>query len=358
MAPMRVFHSDDHRLHAPSGELHGGRLVPPFETPRRVDMILARLAERGFSDVVAPGPPDMAAIEALCDPGYLAFLRTAWADWRAAGFQGDVIAASYPARRMQQARPPREIDGRVGYYALASETAIAEGTWTAALASAACAQSAATYVAAGSSAAGPSAGGGGARAAFALCRPPGHHATADMFGGYCFLNNAALAAEALRASGAARVAVLDVDFHHGNGTQDIFWERGDVLFASIHGDPLDAFPYFLGHADERGAGAGEGATLNHPLPPGTGYAAWAEALDDALARVRAFGAEALVVSLGVDAFREDPISFFRLESDDFADMGRRIGRLGLPTVLCLEGGYAVEAVGVNVVNALEGIADA
>ena len=346
MAFVRVFHSHDHRLHAPSGELYGGRLVPPFETPRRVEVILARLAERGFADVTDPGPPDTEAIEALCDPGYLAFLRTAWAEWRAEGFEGDVIAASYPARRMQHARPPRSIDGRAGYYALASETAIAEGSWDAASSSAACAQAAAAHVA------------GGARAAFAMCRPPGHHATADMYGGYCFLNNAALAAERLRAEGAARVAVLDVDFHHGNGTQDIFWTRGDVLFASLHGDPLDAFPYYLGFADETGAGEGEGSTANYPMPPGTGYGVWAQALDDALGRVRAFGAEALVVSLGVDAYCEDPISFFRLGSDDFLDAGRRIGRLGLPTVLCLEGGYAVEAVGVNVVNVLEGVEDA
>lgn len=345
MRSMRVFHSEAHRLHAPEGELHGGRLVPPFETPRRIEIVRARLAERGFDDLADPGPADMAAIEAMCDPGYLAFLRTAWEEWRAEGFEGDVIAASFPARRMHTDRPPRDVDGRAGHYALASETAITRTTWDAALASAACAQAAAGHVAAG------------APHAFALCRPPGHHATADMYGGYCFLNNAALAAERLRAEGAARVAVLDVDFHHGNGTQDIFWTRGDVLFASIHGDPLDAFPYFLGHADERGAGEGEGATINHPLPPGTDYGPWSEALEDALARIRRFGAEAVVVSLGVDAFEEDPISFFGLTSGDLHDAGRRIGRLGLPTVLCLEGGYALESVGVNVVGVLEGVAD-
>ena len=344
MKTMRVFHSEAHRGHAPEGELHGGRLVPPFECPRRVEIVRARLAERGFEDLAEPEGPDMAAIEALCDPGYLRFLRTVWDEWKAEGFEGDVIAASYPARRMQAARPPRDVDGRVGYYALASETAITRGTWDAALGSAACAQAAAAHVAAG------------APAAFALCRPPGHHATADMFGGYCFLNNAALAAERLRAGGAARVAVLDVDFHHGNGTQDVFWERGDVLVASLHGDPLDAFPYYLGFADETGAGPGEGATANYPMPPGTAHGPWSEALDDALGRIAAFGAEALVVSLGVDAYRDDPISFFRLSSEDFLNVGRRIGRSRLPTVLCLEGGYAVDAVGVNVVNVLEGIA--
>ena len=346
MAFVRVFHSHDHRLHAPSGELYGGRLVPPFETPRRVEVILARLAERGFADVTDPGPPDTEAIEALCDPGYLAFLRTAWAEWRAEGFEGDVIAASYPARRMQHARPPRSIDGRAGYYALASETAIAEGSWDAASSSAACAQAAAGHVA------------GGARAAFAMCRPPGHHATADMYGGYCFLNNAALAAERLRAEGAARVAVLDVDFHHGNGTQDIFWTRGDVLFASLHGDPLDAFPYYLGFADETGAGEGEGSTANYPMPPGTGYGVWAQALDDALgarAGVRRGGAGGLARRRRLLARTRSASSAWAPTT--FLDAGRRIGRLGLPTVLCLEGGYAVEAVGVNVVNVLEGVED-
>ena len=342
---MRTFFSEDHRRHFPQGELSGGELVTPFERPSRVEYVLDRLRERGFPAPEAPGAPEMDAIRALHDPGYLRFLETAWDEWTAAGFRGEVIAASFPARRMDAARVPRNIDGKVGFYALASETAITRGTWAAALSSAASAQRAAAAVA------------GGERHAFALCRPPGHHAARDMYGGYCFLNNAALAAERLRAGGAARVAVLDVDFHHGNGTQDLFWDRGDVFFASLHGDPGDAFPYFLGHADETGAGEGAGATANYPMPPGTPYGPWSEALEDAARRIRDFGAEALVVSLGTDAYHEDPISFFKLRSEDFLDMGRRIGRLDLPTVLCLEGGYAIEAVGVNAVNVLEGCQD-
>ena len=158
--------------------------------------------------------------------------------------------------------------------------------------------------------------------------------------------------------GASRVAELDIDFHHGNGTQDIFYDRSDVFFASLHGAPEDAYPYYLGFADERGTGAGEGANANYPMLPGTGYRPWAEALDNAIARLRAWGAEALVVSLGVDAYKDDPISFFSLESGDFTDAGRRIGRMRLPTVLCMEGGYAIEAVGINTVNVLEGFLDA
>ncbi|SEQ09295.1 histone deacetylase family protein [Thalassovita taeanensis] len=343
---MQVFFSEEHRRHFPQAELNGGEFVTPFERPSRVEYVLARLNERGFAPPVAPGAPDMAVVRGLHDAGYLEFLEAAWDEWKAEGFAGEIIAASFPARRMQIARPPRNIDGKVGYYALASETAMTGGTWTAALSSVASAQAAQRAVASG------------ARAAFGLCRPPGHHAASDMYGGYCFINNAAVVAQMFRNDGADRVAVLDIDFHHGNGTQDIFFDRGDVFFASLHGAPEDAFPYFLGYADEVGIGAGEGATVNYPMLPGTGYAAWAEALDAALARIKAWGAETLVVSLGVDAYKDDPISFFKLDSPDFIDAGRRIGRLGLPTVFCMEGGYAIEAVGINTVNVLEGFNDA
>ena len=339
---MRVFHAETHALHAPRGELTGGLLRPPHESPDRVARILARLAERGFDDVEAPPPVADAALAALHDPGYLAFLATIWDDWRAAGMRGDVIAAHVPARGMHVDRLPRGLDGRVGYYAHASETAITEGSWTAARGSAACAVAAQRHVS------------DGARAAFALCRPPGHHATRDQFGGYCFLGNAALAAQGFRDAGAARVAVLDVDFHHGNGTQDLFYDRADVFTASLHGAPEDAYPYFVGYFDEAGRGAGEGANLNLPMPPGTGFDLWSEALERAVAAIAAHGTEALVVALGVDAHRDDPISFFRLSSDDFAAVGRRIARMGLPTVFCLEGGYDMASVGTNVVNALEG----
>jgi acetoin utilization deacetylase AcuC-like enzyme len=339
---MRTFFSEKHRLHFPQGELHGGELVTPFERPSRIEHVLRRLGERGFPAVEDPGHVDMAPVERVHAPDFLAFLATAWSEWKAAGFAGEIIATSWPARRMLGARPPRHIDGKVAWYALASETAMTSGTWDAARASCASAQAAQRLVASGT------------RSAFALCRPPGHHAAIDMYGGYCFINNAAVVAEMFRADGAGRVAVLDVDFHHGNGTQDIFYDRDDVLFASLHGHPEDAYPYFTGYADERGAGRGEGCTLNYPMRPGTHYAEWSAALDDAIARIRAYGAEALVVSLGVDAFEEDPISFFKLTSADFMDCGRRIAGLGLPTVFVMEGGYAIEAVGINTVNVLEG----
>ncbi|MNV22310.1 Acetylpolyamine aminohydrolase [compost metagenome] len=195
---------------------------------------------------------------------------------------------------------------------------------------------------------------GGPRTAMALIRPPGHHAGADFFGGYCFLNNAALAAQALRDAGAARVAILDVDYHHGNGTQSIFYERGDVLTVSVHGDPTTEYPFFLGYADEEGEGAGFGANLNLPLAAGTDFATWTQALQQGLSAIQAFKADAVVVALGVDTYEGDPISKFKLKSTDYLAVGRALASLALPTVYTMEGGYAVADVGINVANVLEG----
>jgi acetoin utilization deacetylase AcuC-like enzyme len=275
------------------------------------------------------------------DAGFVDFLSRAWDLWQATGYKGEAIATCWPARRMVQ-RQPEHIDGLLGYYALASETAISPGTWEAARASANVALTGAELI------------GANERSAFALCRPPGHHAAIDMYGGYCFLNNAAIAAQHLRERGASRVAVLDVDFHHGNGTQDIFYTRDDVLFLSIHGDPAWEFPHFLGYADETGAGAGEGFNVNYPLPRGTTFVEWRAVLDAALTRIRSYGPDVLVVSLGVDTFENDPISAFKLKSADFETYGAMIAGLGLPTLFVMEGGYDIDAVGVNTVNVLTG----
>jgi acetoin utilization deacetylase AcuC-like enzyme len=195
----------------------------------------------------------------------------------------------------------------------------------------------------------------GERAAFALCRPPGHHAGADYLAGYCYLNNSAVAAEAARAAGRKRVAILDVDYHHGNGTQDIFLARGDVFFASLHADPRTDYPFFWGHADETGVGEGEGATLNLPLPRGTAIAAYEAALDRALAAIAGFGADLRVCSFGADTFAGDPISAFALETADYGPVARRIAGLALPTLVVMEGGYAVDALGTNVAAFLSGL---
>lgn len=269
------------------------------------------------------------------------FLQTAWDEWKAAGFKGEAITTTWPARRMAD-KCPTFIEGKLGYYASAAETSISPGTWEAAYASAQVALTGAKRVL------------DGAHSVFALCRPPGHHATYDMFGGFCFLNNAAIAAQSMLDNGAKRVAIVDVDFHHGNGTQDIFYNRDDVLFVSLHGDPLETFPYFLGHADEKGAGTGEGFNFNYPMPPKTQFSVWRETLKNGLNKVRKFGADALVVSLGVDTFENDPISFFKLKSNDFITFGEDIANLGLPTLFVMEGGYDVDEIGVNVVNVLGG----
>ena len=190
--------------------------------------------------------------------------------------------------------------------------------------------------------------------AFALTRPPGHHAHARIYGGYCYLNNSAIAAQAAIDAGHKRVCVLDVDFHHGNGTQDIFYDRGDVLTVSLHGDPRTSFPYFLGYADETGEDEGEGANLNLPMPAGTDFAAWSRSLTTALERIGEHGSELVVVALGVDTFEGDPISSFAIKTSDYLEMGRMIASLGLPTVFVMEGGYDVGPIGDNVANVLEG----
>lgn len=342
---MDTVFSDDHALRDAKTEFCGGELIAPFECPARAAFVLERVRQVQLGAVLAPQDFGRAPLEAVHDRDFVAFLAGAWDEWLAAGYSAEAYTTALAVRRTT-ARCPEFIEGKIGYYASSVETSITAGTWPAAYASAQVALTAAGLL------------GDGRSSAFALCRPPGHHAARDMFGGFCFLNNAAIAAQSLRERGAARVAVLDVDFHHGNGTQDIFYQRDDVLVVSLHGDPLQTFPYFLGHADECGAGPGEGFNLNLPMAPGTGFAAWREALARGLERVTAFAPDALVVSLGVDTFKGDPISFFALESDDFSRYGEDIAALGLPTLFVMEGGYAVEEIGVNAVNVLTGFESA
>jgi acetoin utilization deacetylase AcuC-like enzyme len=334
-----VVHSPLHARHDGGLELHRGELVPTFESPARAELILAALTAGGF-EVVPPREIPESRLLGVHDADFVEFLRTAFARWRAEGRDGCMLPSGFPARGLRQDRRPGGISGAMGWYAFDASTPIVEGSWDAALAAARSAMTAAALVSEGEA------------AAYALCRPPGHHAGRGSYGGYCFLNNAALAAQSLRDTGESRVAVLDVDYHHGNGTQDIFWERDDVLFVSLHGTPDTEYPWFLGYADERGAGRGEGYTLNLPLPRGSGWDAYGAALAAALDAIRAFRPGALVVSLGVDTFEADPISAFRLAREHYPLMGSMIAGLGLPTVLVQEGGYAVEAIGANVAGVL------
>jgi len=333
--------SEKHALRDAKTELYGGELVSPFECPVRAEHILNRLKTVNLGQIIVPEEFGLDPVKRIHDTEFLSFLEHCWDIWTASGYKGEAMPTVWPARGMQQ-RIPRHIDGLLGYYALAGETAITSGTWEAACVGANVALTAQAAIQKG------------ATEAFALCRPPGHHAAGDMYGGYCFINNAAVAAQAFLDQGASRVAIIDVDFHHGNGTQAIFYNRSDVMFLSLHGDPKDAFPHFLGYADETGEGAGEGFNFNYPMAPGTSFQTWGSALEDACAKVKNYGPDALVISLGVDTFEHDPISFFKLTSDDFKRYGATIATLKLPTLFIMEGGYAVEEIGINAVNVLQG----
>jgi len=337
---MKTIFSENHLLRDAKTELFGGELVEPFERPSRAKYIHDRLTQTSFGPVVPPNEYGMDPILRIHDADFVQFLQDAWSLWEAEGFKGEAIPTCWPARRMSD-KKPNFIEGLLGYYALAAETALTAGTWPAAYASAQVAITSAHEILAGKN-------------AFALCRPLGHHAAIDMYGGYCFLNNAAIAAQTLRDNGMKRVAIVDVDFHHGNGTQDIFYRRDDIMFASLHGDPMDAFPHFLGHADETGAGEGVGFNHNYPMPPGTTFDVWRRALKDALEKVAAYQPDALVISLGVDTFETDPISFFKLKSEDFTTYGADIAAVNLPTLFVMEGGYDIAEIGLNTVNVLTG----
>lgn len=339
---MLTIYSDSHRLHHGQAELIDGEMKPCFEMPSRADMVLARVQAVGLGEVRPPQAFGVEPVLRVHDAGFVQFLQTAWQRWSATGRSHDALPLVWPVRRLRTDRIPQDIDGLLGYYAMDAGVPITAGTWEAVWQSAQVAMTGAQLLHQRE------------RAAFALCRPPGHHAARDYMGGYCYLNNAAIAAQMLRDQGAERVAVLDVDYHHGNGTQDIFYTRNDVLFASIHGDPRVEYPYFLGYADEIGAGEGEGYNANYPLPHGTAWLVYQQALDAACQRVRQFAPDALVVSLGVDTYQDDPISQFKLSSPDYLRMGEHIGRLGCPTLFVMEGGYAVEEIGINAVNVLQG----
>jgi acetoin utilization deacetylase AcuC-like enzyme len=316
-------------------ELHNGGWQPHAEHPGRARAILDAI---GATE--APEDYGEAPLLRVHPADYLAFLKTAHAKWEAAGRPGEASGYTWPVVRRRPLDLNR-IDALLGRYSYDAATPLGPGTWHGAYWGAQTALGATQAVLEGD------------RAAFALCRPPGHHCGADYLGGYCYLNNAAIAAEAARAAG-RRVAILDIDYHHGNGTQDIFYERGDILFVSIHADPATDYPFYWGHADENGEGEGEGATLNLPLPRGTSLDPYRRALATALEQVSAVGADLLICSYGADTFVGDPISHFALETEDYPVIARDIAALGLPTVIVMEGGYAVGALGANVAAFLSG----
>jgi len=342
--------TDSHRLHDPKTGVWIGVPIPADELPERAEAIRAVLADAGAPVVLAEDHPDDALL-AVHDSCLVAFLSSAWETWQASELprdpgQPDVVGYIFPTPGLLaglEPRVPHALSARTGAYCYDTMTLVSQGTWEAARAAVDAALTAADLVLAGTP------------AAYACCRPPGHHVTRDAFGGSCYLNNSAIAAQYLRTSGASRVAVLDLDAHHGNGAQAIFWERADVLTTSVHVDPARGwFPHFLGFADERGGGGGVGANLNIPLKPGSEDDAWITGVDALVGAARDHGSEALVVPLGVDAGAGDPNSPLQVSEDGFREAGRLIGALGLPTVFVQEGGYVLDTIGSLVRATLEG----
>ena len=338
---MKVVWSSATRLHEPKGEVWVGVPTPGTEVAERVDRILGALDGAAF-ELVEASDHDDSALAAVHDPAFLRHLEAVHGEWLRSGIpelvgQDRVVPYMFATDAMLDGLPgrlPVAVHARAGRYCYDTMTLVGPGTWTAARAAVDCALTAVDLVIAG---AGP---------AYALCRPPGHHVTRSAYGGSCYLNNAAIAAQALRDSGHDRVAVVDVDAHHGNGTASIFYARPDVFYGSVHVDPgAGWFPHVVGFADETGSGPGVGATMNVPLAPETGDLAWLEGVEQLADGVRRHGATALVVSLGVDAAADDPESPLRVTADGYASAGRLLHDLGLPTVIVQEGGYHLGSLG-------------
>jgi acetoin utilization deacetylase AcuC-like enzyme len=340
---MKAILDERQRAHDPKMFMANGTMSPNPEQPRRI-AVLSEAAKAAGCSFEAPTDHGLGPIAALHSPEYLVFLETIHTRWsRIEGASDEVIPNIHPDSRT--ASYPRSAVGQAGFHQADTSCPIAAGTWTSAYWSAQTALSAADAVLAGE------------RSVYALSRPPGHHAFADLAGGFCFLNNSGIAAEALLKAG-LRPAILDVDVHHGNGTQGIFYQRRDVLTVSLHADPARFYPFFWGHAEERGAGEGLGYNLNLPLPRGTNDADYLTALDTALARVRAFGADVVVVALGLDAHENDPFKGFRVTTPGFARIAAAIAGLGLPAVIVQEGGYLQDDLGPNLTSFLSGYQDA
>ena len=338
---MLIVASDAHRAHHPREPfLDRGQLVDPPEIPERVDRIIAAINEAGLGRPELPRAFGGAPVERLHSREYLEFLEQAHARWRdATGLDESSEAGAYARPiRDQPHVDPVHIIAQLGWYSHDSDPVLA-GTYAAAVAAVDVTLTAWEAVADGRE-----------HAAYACARPPGHHAATDSFAGYCYLNNAAIAAHAWTDRG-ARVAIVDVDYHHGNGTQQIFYDRDDVLFVSLHADPAFEYPFFLGFAGERGWGAGEDCNRNYPLPAGTEWDRYGEALSSAVSAVGKFGPDAVIVSLGVDTALEDPDSF-RLVADDYPRIGSAIAALDRPTLVVQEGGYCLDVLGRNVVGVL------
>jgi acetoin utilization deacetylase AcuC-like enzyme len=338
---MKVVYNDAHRLHDPQVEFETSTSHSPFEHPGRAEAIRATLAADERFEIVQPDEWGTAPIEAVHAPGLVAFLASAWQEYQAANgptreVVPDVFYRSALRNKMGERPVDGSINGRLGWWCFETTTPLTETTYTAARGAVDTALTATQLVLAG------------APVAYGLCRPPGHHATTSMYGGYCFFNNAAVAAHHIATTTGTKVTVLDIDYHHGNGTQEIFYDRDDVQYVSLHGDPVRAYPYHTGYGDETGSGKGAGSTTNMPLPVRADDDQYCAALATACERIASFGPSTVVVSLGLDTYLDDPIADLAVTTEGFAAQGRLVAELGLPTVVLQEGGYHVGAIGANV----------
>jgi acetoin utilization deacetylase AcuC-like enzyme len=343
---MKAVYTPAHLAHDVTLETYMGLAVPANEVAERAERIRAALVADGGFPFVEPTEHGLDPILAIHDEGLVRFLETAWAELRRQAVpRSFLVADTYPNPAMfegmsEEARarlraPAASVGGQAGWWGLDTANPLVQGTYGAALAAVDVALTAADLVL------------GGERAAYGLCRPPGHHAARAMYGGYCFFNNAAIAAESIARRTKEPVAILDVDYHHGNGTQQIFWRRGDVLYVSLHADPERQYPFFLGHAGETGEGPGAGANVNLPLPAGTGDADYLAALDRGLEAIAGHGGSVVVVSLGFDTYGQDPIGDFALTTAVYHEVGTRVAALGRRLVILQEGGYYRPALGEN-----------
>jgi acetoin utilization deacetylase AcuC-like enzyme len=354
MPAVKVVHTPRHRAHDVTRETYLGLPIAAHEVVERAEVIRESLTSAEGFELIEPTDHGEAPILAVHDPGLVRFLEEAWGEAERQAIDRDfLVADTYPSRAMfeglgagaiERLREPEAIGGRAGWWGLDTSNPIVAGTYNAARGAVDVALTAADIVL------------GGEPVAYGLCRPPGHHAARSMAAGYCFFNNAAIAAEALTTATGELVAILDLDYHHGNGTQQIFWRRGDVLYASLHADPMRTYPFFLGHADETGEGPGEGANLNLPLPIGTTDDDYLAVLDRALEAISATPGSIMVVSLGFDTYREDPLGDLALTTDGYLEIGRRVGSLGRRLVVLQEGGYHLPTLGQNALAWLTGAA--
>ena len=336
---MHAYFSDDQLRHHGQTFIVAGERKPIPEVPKRAEILRGALSRLGLN-IQSPHDFGREPIAAIHDGQYLDFLQTIYSEWQAAGGSELVIPNIHPFDR--NGPYPRHHVGKAGFHLGDTSCPVSDTTWSSAYASAQTAIAAARHVR-----------DDGTNAAYALCRPPGHHASSNIAGGFCYLNNSAIAAQDLRAKYDA-VAILDIDLHHGNGTQHIFYARDDVMTLSVHADPSDFYPFYWGHAHERGDGAGVGFNHNDPLPLGSGDTVFLTALDRALAVIDDFNPGAVVIALGLDASRDDPFGGLTVTPDGFAKIGEKIGALTCPIVLVQEGGYVSATLGENLFQFISG----